>query len=163
MEAKAAEISRTSMNQIVLPSHGNALGTAFGGQVMAWIDVCAAIAAQRHCRKQVVTASIDEVHFRAPIKVGMIASLTAEVTATFRRSLEVTVQVLSEEPVSGEQRFCCSARLTFAALDEQFAPTGVPPLRLDTDAQRREQADAEARRAERLARRDASTSVPVDR
>lgn len=156
MDPKTVETSRTAMNQIVLPSHGNTLGTAFGGQVMAWVDVCAAIAAQRHCRRQVVTASIDEVHFHAPIKVGMIASLVAEVTATFRRSLEITVHVHSEDPVTGARAFCCSARLTFAALDDAFQPTGVPPLVIATDAQAAEQSAAEARRAARLARRGES-------
>jgi acyl-CoA hydrolase len=141
------------MNEIVLPSHSNALGSAFGGQVLAWIDICAAIAAQRHCQTQVVTASIDEVHFRIPIRVGMVASLRAEVNATFKKSLELGVTVYSEDPLTTERKICCVARLTFAALDDQFRPTLVPPLRLDDDAVIRRQRAGEARRAARLKHR----------
>lgn len=150
MEGKRSIESVTVMNEIVLPSDSNALGTAFGGKVMQWIDVCGAMAAQRHCRKVVVTAAIDEVHFRAPMKVGMIASMRAEVTATFARSLEVAVEVHGEDPVAGERRHCCSAFLTFTALDEHLRPTEVPPLITETAEERRRQAEARARRAHRL-------------
>lgn len=153
MQPKRVTESLTEMNEIVLPSDGNALGTAFGGRVMGWIDICAAICAQRHCRKKVVTASMDEVHFRAPIKVGMIASLKAHVTATFKRSLEITVNVHSEDPISGAKNLCCTARLTFAALDDNFKPTEIPPLLLETEREREQQAEAESRRSERLAHR----------
>ena len=138
--------SVTIKNEIVLPSDSNALGTAFGGRVMSWIDVCAAIAAQRHCRSKVVTASMDELHFHAPIRTGMVAVLRAVVTATFNRSLEVSVEVHSEQPETGERSHCCSARLTFAALDDDFRPTCVPPLLLETEEEIQLQAEAEARR-----------------
>lgn len=153
MQPKPASASATTMNEIVLPSDSNNLGTAFGGRVMAWIDICAAIAAQRHCRAKVVTASIDEVHFHAPIRAGMIASLEARVTATFSRSLEVSVTVYSEDPQTGVRNHCCSASSTFAALDDAFKPTAVPPLELITDQDRKRQASADARRAARLQRR----------
>lgn len=153
MLAKRSSDSLTEMNEIVLPSDSNALGNAFGGRVMQWIDVCAAIAAQRHTREVVVTASMDELHFHAPIRVGAIASLRGRVAATFSRSLEVVVDVLSEEPRSGERRVCCSARLTFVALDEQGKPCPVPPLLLETEEERAAQAEAEQRRANRLANR----------
>lgn len=153
MDPKRPADSVTEMNEIVLPSDSNALGTAFGGKVMQWIDVCAAMAAQRHTRKMVVTASMDELHFHSPIRIGMIAHLRAEVTATFRRSLEVEVKVHSEDPRSGERRHCCSARLTFTALDDGFQPTAVPPLLLETDEQRARQQAALERRAQRLKHR----------
>ncbi|MBK8010827.1 MAG: acyl-CoA thioesterase [Deltaproteobacteria bacterium] len=153
MDPKPASASVTSMNELVLPSDSNALGTAFGGRVLQWIDICAAIAAQRHCRSRVVTASMDAVHFHAPIRVGMVASLEARVQATFTRSLELSVKVHSENPVSGERRHCCSALLTFTALNERFEPTEVPPLRLDTEDDRSRQTAAEARRAARLRHR----------
>ena len=153
MQPKPAEQSVTFMNEIVLPSDSNNLGSAFGGRVMAWIDICAAIVAQRHCRRNVVTASIDEVHFHAPIRAGMVASLEARVTATFSRSLEVSVVVYSEDPRSGVRKHCCSATTTFAALDDQRKPTAVPPLLLQTETERKQQADADARRAARLKRR----------
>jgi acyl-CoA hydrolase len=157
VKGKRSAESITSMTEIVLPSDSNALGTAFGGRVISWIDICAAITAQRHCRSKVVTASMDEVHFHAPIRVGMVACLDAIVTATFRRSLEVTVEVHSENPETGERRHCCSARLTFAALDDQFQPTAVPPLLVETEAEFELQREAEKRRAERLAHRQQST------
>jgi acyl-CoA hydrolase len=86
----------------------------------------------------------------------MVACLRAVVTATFRRSLEVSVEVHSEHPETGELRHCCSARLTFAALDDQFEPTSVPPLILESEAEFELQREAEKRRAERLAHREQS-------
>lgn len=154
MEAKRPHDSVTVMNEIVLPSDSNSLGTAFGGRVMSWIDICAAITAQRHCRSKVVTASMDEVHFHAGIRTGMVASLEAMVTATFNRSLEITVEVHSEQPETGERKHCCSARLTFVAVDDDGRPISVPPLLLETEEARRLQEAAAERRAARLAARD---------
>src|SRR5215472_7873307 len=142
MTPKASRESVTEMTEIVLPSDGNALGSAFGGRVMQWIDVCAAIAAQRHCRKIVVTASMDELHFHAPIRVGMIAWLRARVEASFAHSLEVSVDVHSENPLTGERRRCCTALLTFAALDDHGRPAPVPPLLIESEEERARQAEA---------------------
>jgi acyl-CoA hydrolase len=154
MEAgRRAEESITEMTEIILPSDSNALGSAFGGKIMQWIDVCAAITAQRHTRKVVVTASMDDLHFHAPIKVGEVVCLKARVEATFTRSLEVYVDVHSENPVTGEKRHCCSAMLTFVALDEHGKPTAIPPLAMDTPEARARQKEAEQRRASRLANR----------
>lgn len=152
-QPKPATESLTEMTEIVLPSDGNALGTAFGGKVMQWIDVCAAISAMRHCRKVVVTASMDELHFHAPIKVGEVVHLTARVNAAFKRSLELGVEVYSEQPVTGVRRHTCSALLTFAALDAEGNPTTVPPLLIETEADRLTQAAAASRREQRLANR----------
>jgi acyl-CoA hydrolase len=153
VDPKPASLSVTEMNEIILPSDSNALGSAFGGKVMQWIDICAAMTAQRHCRTAVVTASMDELHFHAPIRVGMIASLRGEVKATFRRSLEIEVDVHSEDPLTGIKKHCCSAVLTFTALDAEMKPTEVPPLLLETDQQRARQQEALVHRSERLARR----------
>jgi acyl-CoA hydrolase len=163
MTPKASRESATEMTEIVLPSDGNTLGSAFGGRVTSWIDICAAIAAQRHCRRIVVTASMDELHFHAPIRVGMIASLSARVQATFQHSLEVAVDVHSESPLTGERRHCCSALLTFTALDESGKPAPVPPLRFESDEEKAKQAEAEARRAYRLQnrRRSKLPTVPA--
>ncbi len=154
--AKRAEESVTEMTEMILPSDANALGTAFGGKVMQWIDVCAAIAAQRHCRKLVVTAHIDELHFHAPIRVGMVAVLEARVNAAFKHSMEVGVTVHSESPLTGERRHCCSAFLTFTALDDLGRPTTVPPLEATSDEERALQQAATARREQRLRNRAAS-------
>ncbi len=150
MQAKRPADSHTVMTEIVLPSDSNALGSAFGGKVTQWIDVCGAVAAQRHCRKTVVTASMDELHFRAPIRMGHVACLEARVNAAFSRSLEVEVVVHSEDPKTGERRLCCDAFLTFAALDDDFRPTSVPPLLSETEDEKARAAEAAERRARRL-------------
>lgn len=150
---KPASESVTEMTELILPSDGNALGTAFGGRVMQWIDICAAIAAMRHARKVVVTASMDELHFHAPIRVGEIVHLKARVNGVFRHSLEVGVEVYSEEQISGVRRHTCSALLTFAALDAEGRPSPVPPLLLETEEEREMQRAAERRREQRLANR----------
>ena len=156
-QAETSESSVTEMTEIILPSDSNALGSAFGGRVMQWIDICASVSAMRHCRKVVVTASMDELHFHAPIRVGEVTTLRGEVLATFKRSLEVKVTVHSENPLTRERRHCCSALLTFVALDGAGRPTTVPALRLDTPEAERRQAEAEARRAHRLANRKRSS------
>lgn len=150
---KAAADSIVEMTELVLPGDTNALGTAFGGKVMQWIDTAAAISAIRHTRKVVVTASMDELHFHASIKVGAIVHIKAKVNATFRRSLEVGVEVYSEEQLTGEIHHTCSALLTFAALDAEGRPTTVPPLAFETQEERDIQAAGEARRNQRLANR----------
>lgn len=158
MQTKTTRESVTEMTEIILPSDGNSLGSAFGGKVMQWIDICAAIAAQRHCRMAVVTASMDELHFHAPIRVGMIASLHAKVHGVFRRSLEIGVEVHSENPITGERRHCCSAFLTFVALDDAGRPAEVPPLLAETPEDSARQSEAEVRRAQRLANRRKTAS-----
>lgn len=151
--AQKSDDSLTEMTEIILPSDSNALGSAFGGRVMQWIDICASVSAMRHCRKVVVTASMDELHFHAPIRIGEIVTLRAEVLATFKRSLELKVTVHSENPLTRERRHCCSALLTFVALDGAGRPTTVPPLALDTPEAQNRQAEAEERRKHRLAHR----------
>lgn len=139
------------MTQIVLPEHTNAHGTIFGGQVAAWIDICAAIAAQRFCRKPVVTASIDELHFLHPVQRGHIVMFRSCVNAAWSRSMEVGVRVECEDPLTGERTHTASAYATFVALDDVGHPTGVPQLAPETDVERRRMAEAVARRAHRLA------------
>src|SRR5258708_29251547 len=129
--------------------------SAFGGKIAQWIDVAAAIACQRHCRKRVVTASMDDLHFLLPIKVGMIVELRAQVNAAFRTSMEAGVRVESEDPMSGERRHACSAFLTFVAQDQNGRAVEVPPLTLENEEDKRRAADAGARRAIRPAPRQA--------
>jgi acyl-CoA hydrolase len=150
-QAKTPRASRVVMTEAVMPGDGNPLGSAFGGRIAQWIDVAAAIACQRHGRKRVVTASMDELHFLRPIKVGMIVELRAQVNATFRTSMEAGVRIESEEPLTGNRQHVCSAYLTFVAQDQGGKPVEVPPLVLETDEDRRRQADAQRRRAVRLA------------
>ncbi len=150
--------SRVEMTHHVLPEFANSLGNVFGGQIMSWIDICAAIAAQRHCRSVVVTASIDAVQFILPIKLGHIVIMRGQVNATFRTSMECGVAVWSENPLTGEVRKAMKAYATFVALDDYGKPRAVPPLRLDSDDDKRRSDDAMQRRQARLAQRTATST-----
>ena len=141
------------MTELVLPSHANPLGTVFGGVIMSWIDICAAIAAQRHARRVVVTASIDMLHFRAPITVGCVVHLKAQVNHAWHSSMEVGVRVDGENPLTGETRHAATAYLTYVALDEKRRPVEVPAVLCETPEQERRSRDAQARREKRLANR----------
>ncbi|MSQ00603.1 MAG: acyl-CoA thioesterase [Myxococcales bacterium] len=148
-QARAAD-SRVEMTQLVLPEHTNALGTIFGGQVAAWIDICGAIAAQRFCRRQVVTASIDELIFLHPIQRGHIAIFRATVNAAWTRSMEVGVRVEGEDPLTGHRTHTSSAYLTFVALEADGEKARVPTLLAEGRDEVRRVAEANARRAHRL-------------
>ena len=145
--------SEAIMIEPVMPSDANVVGTAFGGRVMQWIDLCGSIAAQRHCRRPVVTASMDEVHFHSPIRIGHWAVLKGRVTAAFRSSMEIDVTVHTEDPLTGDRKLCTSALMTFVALDARGKSVAVPPLELQSDDERRLEREAHARRDARLARR----------
>lgn len=138
------------MTEIVLPSHTNALGTIFGGQVVSWIDIAGAIAAGRHARKVVVTASIDALHFVAPIKLGHYVHIRAAVNYAGRTSMEVGVRVDSENPISGEMHHTATAYLTFVALDEHGRPAGIPPLSPESPEEKRRFEQAKIRRESRI-------------
>ncbi len=142
------------MTQLLLPGDANALGAAFGGSVMGWIDIAAAVSAQRHARQQVVTASMDDLHFHAPIKIGFQVILRARVVAAFKSSMEVGVTVHAENPLTGERQLTTSALLTFVALDKDGKKLPVPPLARESDTERRAAEEATARRAKRLAEKD---------
>ncbi|MDB4943127.1 MAG: Acyl-CoA thioester hydrolase [Labilithrix sp.] len=152
LEARPQSHSRTQMTEYVLPQHANALGNIFGGQVMAWVDLCAAICAQRHCGRMAVTAFVDDLKFEQPVRVGEVLVLDARVTAVFRTSMELEVVVQGEDARSGRRWPCVDARLTFVAIDEDGKPTAVPPLLCDTEELRASQEAGQARRAARLAR-----------
>ncbi|HET8540054.1 MAG TPA: acyl-CoA thioesterase [Anaeromyxobacter sp.] len=138
-----------------MPGDANSLGTAFGGKIMQWTDLAAGMAAMRHARLPVATASIDQLTFLAPVRIGHIAMLHAQVTAAFTTSMEVGVEVLTEDPRTGARRKCCDAFLTFVALDRDGKPTPVPPVAATTEEERRRERDARVRRESRLALRAA--------
>lgn len=140
------------MTEYVLPQHANALGNVFGGQIMAWVDLCAAITAQRHSGRMAVTAFVDDLKFEQPVKVGEVVRLRGHVSATFRTSMEIEVVVEGEDSRTGRRWPCVSAMLTFVAIDDTAKPTPVAPLAMDSDAVRASQAAGERRRAQRLAR-----------
>lgn len=150
--------STTETVHVVMPGDANALNAAFGGSVMGWIDICAAVAAQRHSRQDVVTASMDDLHFHQPIRVGWTAQVRARVVAAFNSSMEIGVTVHAENPRTGERYLTTSALLTFVALDQEGKRLAVPPLSLGSDAERAAAEEARLRRAERLARKDQGKS-----
>lgn len=154
MEPKSPAESVAVMTQMILPSDANPLNAAFGGRVLEWIDVCGGIAAGRHCRHAVVTASVDDLHFHASIRVGWVVTLRARVLAAFRSSMEVGVRVTAENPLTGEHHLTTTALITFVALNPDGSRAEVPPLLLETDAERAAFEAAHLRRKERLARKD---------
>lgn len=153
--SKSPSASRTTMTEYVLPTHANAMGNVFGGQILAWMDICAAICAQRHCGTIAVTAGIDDLAFQQPIKVGQVVKLDARVTAAFRSSVEVEVQVHGEDATTGTTWPCVTAFMTFVALGPVGAPAVVPALVLDGEEEKARASAAAERRATRLAKRNA--------
>ncbi len=142
--------SQTQMTEYVLPQHANALGNVFGGQIMAWMDLCAAITAQRHTGEMCVTAFVDDLKFHNPVKVGEVVRLTARISAAFRTSIEIEVDVEGEDSRSGRTWPCVQARLTFVAIDAHGKPVPVPAIALETEAAVASQREGEERRKARL-------------
>jgi acyl-CoA hydrolase len=142
--------SATEMVQVVLPNDANPLGFILGGTVMHLIDIAGAIACHRHTRSLLVTAAVDGLQFLHPIKVGDLIILKATVTATFETSLEVEVEVFSEEILTGVQRMTSRAYLTFVAIDREGQKVPIPGLVLETEQEKQRAREALARRAERL-------------
>ena len=138
------------MTEIVLPSDTNALGTIFGGKIMSWIDVAGAIAAGRHARRVVVTASIDALHFLAPVKLGHVVHIRAQVNYASRTSMEVGVRVDSENPLTGELTHTSTAYTTFVALDDHGRPTPIPSVKPETPDEKRRFEEAKKRREARM-------------
>ncbi|OFZ29286.1 MAG: acyl-CoA thioesterase [Bdellovibrionales bacterium RIFCSPHIGHO2_01_FULL_40_29] len=152
-KSKSVRSSEVIMTQLVLPTHTNSLDTVFGGTVMSWIDVAAAIAAQRHSNSEVVTASIDQLNFVAPIKKGWVVNLMASVNYVSRTSMEVGVRVMAENPKTSEYFHTASAYLTFVAIGADGKPCEVPALAPETDIEKRRFFAAEMRRKQRLMNR----------
>jgi acyl-CoA hydrolase len=148
--AKSVRESQVQMTELVLPSHTNALGTIFGGQVMAWIDIAGAIAAQKHARSTVVTASIDALHFIAPVKLGHVVHILASVNFAGRTSMEVGVRVDSEDPLTGARTHTASAYVTFVALGPDGKAQEVPTVVAESDDEKRRYQAAIQRKASRL-------------
>ena len=142
------------MTEIVFPNDANPLGNCMGGRVMAWIDICAAVAAGRHARTPVVTASADQIDFLNPVPVGAVVILRASVNFTGRTSMEVGVKVWQEDRAAGDRKHVASAYLTFVSLDPATkTPRPVPPVLPQTDEDKRRFAAGQQRRAHRLAMR----------
>ncbi|HZP32290.1 MAG TPA: acyl-CoA thioesterase [Candidatus Acidoferrales bacterium] len=151
LRGKPVSASRTEMTEVVLPQDANVFGNILGGRVMHLVDMAAAITAVRHCRSMAVTASVDHIDFRNPIRVGEVITLKASLNRAFHTSMEIGVKVFSEDVLTGEKKHTTSAYVTFVALDQDHRPKPVPALICETEEDRRRYREALVRRKQRLA------------
>ena len=151
-QPKSPERSRVTLHQFMLPEHANALGNVHGGEIMKLVDEAGAIAAMRHAQRQCVTIAVDSMTFDKPVHLGHLLVCEARVTYVGRTSIEVSVQVRAENPITAETTLTNSAHLVYVALDGG-KPCEVPKLELVTDEDRRQWAEGEFRQKQRLARR----------
>lgn len=155
VQGKPVRESRVEMVQIIRPEDANPLGIAFGGKVVEWMDMAAAVSAVRHARKPCVTASIDNLAFLTPIKIGQFVIIRATVNYTGRTSMEVSVRIESEDPLSGQRQLTTQGYLTFVALDESGHPSPIPPVIPETAEEKDRYAEAKCRHEAKLQQRDA--------
>jgi acyl-CoA hydrolase len=142
--------------ELALPTDANGLGNVLGGKVMHLVDLAGAMAAMRHARRPVVTASIDHMNFLHPIRIGQLIVMHSQVNRAFQTSMEVGVKVMVEDLMTGKKRHTCSAYLTFVALDTDGKPAPVPPVIPETEEEERRYREAQERREYRLALRKRS-------
>ena len=151
---KPVSASRSEMAEVVLPAQTNPLGKLLGGHVMHLVDIAAAMAAHRHSNSYVVTASVDYIDFRNSVSLGEIVMLKSQVNRVFHTSMEVGVEVYSENVLTGERKHTTTAYVTFVAIDETtHRPKAVRPLILETPDEKRRYEEAAERRKIRLALR----------
>ncbi|HEY6192021.1 MAG TPA: acyl-CoA thioesterase [Bacteroidota bacterium] len=148
--------SQVEMTQLVLPNDTNQLGNLLGGRLMEWMDIAAAICAQRHSNRICVTAGVDELAFHQPIRLGEVVTLRASVNRAFSSSMEVGVVVTAENQLTGRRKTANTAYLTFVAVDDRRQPTAIPAAVPETEAEKRRYEEALVRRTERLKRLRAS-------
>ena len=150
LQAKPVRASRITIAQLMHPEHANLLGSVHGGWIMKLVDEAGALTCMRHAQHRVVTVAIDSMTFRQPIRIGDLIILNAEVTYVGRTSLEAEVQVLAENPLTGERTHTNTAYLVYVALDAQGKPTAVPPLRSETESEKQKAMEASERQQRRL-------------
>lgn len=147
---KPVSASRITISQLMHPEHANLLGNVHGGWIMKLVDEAGALACMRHAQRKVVTVAIDSMVFRQPIRIGDLIILNAEVSFAGRTSMEAEVQVLAENPVTGERTHTNTAYLVYVALDDEGRPTSVPRLVAETEDEKRRMLKAEERQERRL-------------
>lgn len=133
MEKRTAKESLTVLTEIVLPNDTNTLGNLMGGRLLHWMDIAAAISAQRHCHRVVVTASVNNVSFNQPIRLGDVIMLEAKISRAFTSSMEVFIDVWVENNTTGTRTKCNEAIYTFVAVDQLGSPINVPELIPETE------------------------------
>ncbi|MFC7523792.1 acyl-CoA thioesterase [Parapedobacter sp. GCM10030251] len=150
MTQKFARESYTIMNELVLPNDTNTLNNLMGGRLLHWMDIAAAISAQKHCNRIVVTASVDNVSFKHPVKLGDVISIEAQVTRAFNTSVEVRLVVSAQNIPSGTKVRSNEAFYTFVAIDQNGRTIAVPQLIPETDEEKKLYNEALQRRELRL-------------
>lgn len=148
---KFVKDSQIEMTELVLPNDTNQLGNLLGGRLMHWMDIAAAIAAQRHTNRVCVTAAVDQMAFHHPIRLGEIVNLKASVNRAFNTSLEVGVKVIAENQLTGESKVANSAYFTFVAVDEHKKRVKVCGIKPQSKDEKRRYNEAAIRRKHRLA------------
>lgn len=153
LAAKPIRASRVTLSQLMHLEHANLLGNVHGGWIMKLADEAGALACMRHAQRKVVTVAIDSMVFRQPIRISDLVVLRAEVSYTGRTSMEVTVEVHAENPLTGEQTHTNTAYLVYVALDDNGRPTSVPPLLAETEEEKQKLEQGRARQERRLKER----------
>lgn len=149
-DKKTVAASRVRMNELVMPNDTNPLGHLMGGRLMQWMDICSAISAQRHCNRNVVTVAADSVEFKNAIKLGEVVVIEGEVTRTFNTSMEIAMQVWSENLRTGKRRLCTTSFYTFVSVDADGKPVPVPEIIPESEFEKERYSQAEERREMRL-------------
>ncbi len=149
-EGRPVRDSASTLSEIALPNDANPLGTLFGGKLMQWVDMAAALAASRHARRHVVTAAVDYMTFLQPVRIGQLVVLKSSVNRVFRTSMEVGVKVFVEDLTSGDVKHVSSAYLTFVALDGERTRAGIPQVVPETPEEHLRFQEAGERRQHRL-------------
>jgi len=147
---KPISASRVTLSQLMHPEHANLLGNVHGGWIMKLVDEAGALTCMRHAQRRVVTVAIDSMVFRQPIRIGDLIILNAEVAYAGRTSMEAEVQVLAENPITGEQTHTNTAYLVYVALDDEGRPASVPPLKAETEQDKQKMEQAKERQERRL-------------
>lgn len=153
MEGRRVCDSVSEYSELALPNDANGLGNLLGGKIMHLVDLAGAIAAMKHCRNVVVTASVDHMDFIQPVKLGQLVRLRSSVNRAFRTSMEVGVKVWVEDLIRGDQKHVSSAYLTFVAINAEGRGIPVPPAIPETVDEKRRYDEAGARREYRLSQR----------
>ncbi len=151
MDKKSPSESTTEIQRLVLPADTNIFNALYGGRLMEWIDNVASIVAIKHCRRRVVTGSIDSLFFLSPIHMGDIVLLQGTINHATKSTMEIEVDVYSEEGLTGTRNFTTKAFLTSVAVDQSGKPTEIPQLLLETEEEKKRFNEGERRSKERLA------------
>jgi acyl-CoA hydrolase len=150
---KSVQASKISIAQLMQPEHANNLGNVHGGWIMKLVDEAGALTCMRHSQRRVVTVAVDSLVFQEPIRIGDLVILSAEVSYTGRTSLEAEVNVIAENPITGERTHTNTAYLVYVALDENGHPVNVPPLKAETEFEITRMQKAKERQERRLKQR----------